>query len=153
MVLTLPTDSNYMSLVRLSDGAQLTKPHARSSYDQVLGVSNGTIVLAGNEERGGGVVTFYGITREKKVGLENLKSEVVGRDKLNGHGVLCHDAVYVPTERKIVSVRLGSGKHHTVLTWDDKDTDRKKQWGDLVVGGGHFFTVGARNAHTFKEDE
>jgi hypothetical protein len=150
MVLALPTDSKFMTLVRLTDGAQLTKPHARGKYDYVLGVAQGAIVLAGGEGVG-----FYGVTRDEKHKRFSIASEKVvtlgERDKLRGRGVLCKDAVYLPCTKRVLAVRLRDGKRPSAMQWREP----KKEMGDLVVGGGRIFSVGARNAHTYtyKEDE
>ncbi len=147
MVLVLPVDANYHSLFRLSDGAQLTKPRGRDKSDYVLGVLGGKIVLSGNEG-----VTFYEVRRERKVSLEPHPGTIGTREALMGRGAIVNDTVYIPCKQKICAFRIDDSNHvrkPKVLDWKDA----KKEMGDLVIGGGRFFSVGARNLHIYKEEE
>lgn len=145
MVMVLPVDANYSSLFRLSDGVQLTKPRSREKSDYVLGVLGGKIVLAGLEG-----VTFYDVRRDRKVTLEPMPG-LLGKEALVGRGAIVHDSVYIPCKQKVFAFRVADTnvKRRTVMEWKDA----KKEMGDLVVGGGRFFSVGARNLHIYKEEE
>jgi hypothetical protein len=155
MVFILPVDSAFSSLVRLSDGVQLTKPRGRESADYVLGLSDGRIVLAGCDpkENKGAVVTFYKINREtRKVSIDSDPSQPTGQtNKLTGRGAIVNDSVYIPCEHKVFAIRLKDKKRHPVLEY--RDIKKVPEPGDLIIGGGCFYSVGARNLHMYKEDE
>ena len=147
MVLTLPTDSKLMSLIRLSDGQQLIRPHPREKYDCILGVRQGRIVLAGTDNVG-----FYTVTREEKRKISFSADTVVtlaGKDKPKGRGILNGDTVYLPCDKGVMRIR--DNKRRSAMEWDEDNA--KKEMGDLVVGGSRIFTVGARYAHTYKENK
>jgi hypothetical protein len=148
LVLTLPTDSKSMSLIRLSDGEQVTKPHPREKYDHILGVRSGRVVLAGAESVG-----FYRVEREEKRSRVSLSVDtpvsLTGKNKPKGRGILNGDTVYLPCDKGIIRIR--DGKSRSAMDWDE--AQKKKEMGDLVVGGRRIFSVGARNAHTYRDKE
>jgi hypothetical protein len=145
-VLVLPTDSQHMTIARISDGVQLSQPKGREKIDHVLGIFRGRVVLEGKEG-----VSFYAIKRQRSVRLDvDVTGTFTATDaKRYGRGVICRDGVYVPTQRRLVCFRVKDGKGRTVMEWNKP----KQELGDLVVGGGRIFSIGAANAHTYKEDE
>ncbi|HZU97743.1 MAG TPA: PQQ-binding-like beta-propeller repeat protein [Planctomycetota bacterium] len=157
-VLALPTDSQKMTLLRLTDGTVQggTRSHTRKGYDYILGVQGGKVVLAGKD------VSMYSVKRDgRKVTLETDGNNAVFKDKeIVGRGVLVNGWVYVPTQSSIKGVRVKDAKKKSIVEYSDlddekKDKDKKsKEMGDLVVGGGRFFSVGVKTAHIYgKEDE
>jgi outer membrane protein assembly factor BamB len=139
--LVLPQDSSRMFIFRITDGKLLGK-HGRNGYEHVLGVAKQTIVLEGDSEVAGFQLA------DKGTSLECVWSETLHRSKALGRGAIVGKWAYVPLEDELVAFRASNGEKREVLTWESP----KREAGDLVVGGGRFYTVSARYAHSFKEE-
>jgi len=143
-VLVLPSDSKKMQIVRLMDGTIATgKPHDRKNYDYLVGVYHGKVILAGEK-----AVETFPMKRGKRVSLEPGDTAIFEKDKVVGRSALVNGVVYVPTSKRLISVSVEDGKKQTIVEWEDAP----REMGDLVIGSGRFFTVGARYAHSFGEE-
>jgi outer membrane protein assembly factor BamB len=154
MVLALPSDSAKMNLVRVSDGT-LETTHGRTVYDYLLGVSRGRIILAGETGVAGYLVKYHVKGEKRACTIEaEWTGALNGKSKEVGRGVLAGRWAYVPTAKGIVAFKVtgdggGNAKKKVCLEWGNV----KQEMGDLVLGGGRFFSVGARYAHAYKEEE
>jgi hypothetical protein len=135
-----PQDTSALRLVRALDGSPLGRMPYRSSSEELEGFAGGRVVLAGDWSATLIDVQSVAVALKVRVLVDSTQAPLGEREPRSGHAALVGDTLLLPGEKEIDAVHIPDGSCERVLEWD------RSEQGDLVVGGGRVFSVGARAA-------
>ena len=144
-VVVMPADRAEMSVYGVSRTGRSSRKHGRGAYAHVLGVARDTVIVRGeNGSPGFQLAPRTGTGELECVWSEHPPHPGQGRPRRRGRPLGLRSR---PRRRSSPSASP-NGEKREALTWDSP----KREAGDLVVGGGRFFSVSARYAHVYKEE-
>jgi outer membrane protein assembly factor BamB len=160
-VFVFPTDGQFLLAYDAGTGAEAKriKPTDLYDTDTLVGVIGDRIILVGVADQGQNEQTHAICLNWKNYDIANFKSDnsdMVGWRKeysagLRGRGFLTTNALYIPTEKKLLQINLKTGKSDAQYPDGQREWDESESSGNLLVTQDHLIVAGPERVNVYTD--